>query len=621
LLPPAPVAIDLHAVPVEGTQSLCPGAVAAYGTLVAAFEGAGKVEADDAGSAQPDGPADVDLAPQSPFPSGMIGTDAAESCQVASRAKRMSVTWARDVEVNPEPAARIRDVQPRTPLRAGTRSRGSLGKPKPVLISERDSFAATEVMSGRLSRTRAYSLSPKSRETCTEEVETVIDKSSPRQSANLQKQLSLTDVEDRRESSQSLEAEEPKLLALLSDARRRSVCAPPGPILVRSDRVESLDRPVQLENLDDTRSPRRTASTPVASVPYTLEEADRRRSVIQAPTEISPALESLSSCEADTGDENLSTFSQFGSSGRRATSARQSTAASSRSWAHRESENSYASAAPKSPKAQALQNTAVRVALAELNRGHDREPWSPPSLSPTTRSRLSDQSLRTSRASFQRTSRASGISFGVVAEHLESEPVASHVILLADVPAQQCRTTNAPCTVLEAAPLHKREQLFQAPGTRGEIPDGRDELETERSRSRQVDPPVLAALCELGVLSVVPSPASLSLISSAESTCGGPDQKKRSDGGSKSSVDVHDIAPDASEAIYALSGLPPKRASLCKVSKSAASSTVATASLRVHDFNRAFDEGTLTQQADAHPQWADRKRRRYGPVPVFAQRG
>jgi hypothetical protein len=86
-------------------------------------------------------------------------------------------------------------------------------------------------------------------------------------------------------------------------------------------------------------------------------------------------------------------------------------------------------------------------------------------------------------------------------------------------------------------------------------------------------------------------------------------------------VDLYDIAADKSEATYALSGLPPKRVSLCKVSKSNASDNVASVSPRLHDFDRALEEGIVTHQADAHPQWADRKRRRYGPFPVLAQRG
>ena len=64
----------------------------------------GKVEVDDAGSAQPDGPADVDLAPQSPFPSGMIGTDAAESCQV----DRFVAASVRHVVSSPSCASRAR---------------------------------------------------------------------------------------------------------------------------------------------------------------------------------------------------------------------------------------------------------------------------------------------------------------------------------------------------------------------------------------------------------------------------------------------------------------------------------------------------------------------------------
>ena len=114
-----------------------------------------------------------------------------------------------------------------------------------------------------------------------------------------------------------------------------------------------------------------------------------------------------------------------------------------------------------------------------------------------------------------------------------------------------------------------------------------------------MDSPVLAALYELGVFSVVPSPASASLKSSAY---GGPDKKKRSDGRSKSSLDVHDIAPDTSEAIHAWSGLPPKRVSLCKVSKSAASSNVAPASSFAACWKALADEERAEWNAKAKSQ-------------------
>merc|ERR1719161_1439735 len=105
-------------------------------------------------------------------------------------------------------------------------------------------------MSGRLSRTRAYSPSPKSREASAEEVATVIDKSSPRRSVDSHTQHSVTAAEDLRDSFQPpVAAEESEFLALESAARRRTVCAPPGPILVRSDHAENEDRPVELENL------------------------------------------------------------------------------------------------------------------------------------------------------------------------------------------------------------------------------------------------------------------------------------------------------------------------------------------------------------------------------------
>lgn len=451
----------------------------------------------------------------------------------------------------------------------------------------------------------------------------MIDKSSPRKSADLQALHDVTGDEDHRDSSEA--AEEPKLLVLEPAARRRTVCAPPGPILVESDRSGGQDRPLELENLNEKRSPRTVVPPLVATIPYTLQEAGRRRSVIQAPKESSIFGESPAGLKADFGDENRSTAPQFGSSGRRTTLAYQSSAASARSWARSlESRSACGSAAQESRfSPEDLQNTAVRVALKELNRGHDREPWSPPSLSPTARSCLSGNSLDPSprlRASFQRSLRDSGSfsSRGAV-EHLENDTV-----ILADAPTQQCRTMNAPCMVLETAPLNEREQLFQVAGAhplRAETPDGRSEPETEREPSRQVEAPVLAALCELGVLGVAPSRGSSNSTSCQQSSHVVNDQKKRSVGGSKSSVDVYDIAADTSEAIYTLSGLPPKRASLCKASESNVSANAGPVSPRLHDFDRALEEGISTHQADAHPQWADRKRRRYGPFPVLAQRG